>query len=169
MQTTEFENKLINMQNELLNFAYKLTSDYDEAQDLLQETYYKILTNQHMYSSNVNFKGWVYTITKNIFINDYRKKIRSNIIRDTTENSYILNSKELDKNTPDSIYTINEIMKFIDDMPDVNKVPFKMYIEGYKYDEIAEHLNIPLGTVKNRIFLTRKILQSHFKDYKFTA
>lgn len=167
MQTTEFKHKLIGMQNEILNFAYRLTSDYDDAHDLLQDTIYKVLTNQDKYTDNTNFKGWVLTITRNLFINNYRRQVRSGIINDTTDNLYLLNSQELDGVTPESSYTIKEIYSFIDTMHEVHKIPFKMFIEGYKYDEIAEHLNIPLGTVKSRIFIARKTIQSHFKDYRF--
>lgn len=167
MQTTEFKHKLIGMQNEILNFAYRLTSDYDDAHDLLQDTIYKALTNQDKYTDNTNFKGWVLTIAKNLFINNYRRQLRSGIINDTTDNLYLLNSQELDGVTPESSYTIKEIYSFIDTMSEINKIPFKMFVEGYKYDEIAEHLNIPLGTVKSRIFIARKTIQSHFKDYRF--
>lgn len=71
-----FAQNLISIQNELLLFAYKLTSDQEEANDLLQETSLKALDNEEKYAVGTNFKGWIYTIMRNIFINNYRRTLR---------------------------------------------------------------------------------------------
>lgn len=75
MDSQLFEQKLLQLQDNLLNFAYMLTSDRDEAEDLLQDTTLKALDNSDKYIDNINFKGWVFTIMRNIFINNYRKEI----------------------------------------------------------------------------------------------
>ena len=77
MSTQNFQSKLIALQSNLLNFAYMLTSNRDDAYDLLQDTTLKALDNEDKYVDNVNFKGWVFTIMRNIFINNYRKVVRS--------------------------------------------------------------------------------------------
>ena len=73
MKSLSFRKDLIGVQDELLRFAYKLTTDREEANDLLQETSLKALDNEDKYTPDTNFKGWMYTIMRNIFINNYRK------------------------------------------------------------------------------------------------
>ena len=166
MKKNLFTNRLMGLQSNLLNFAYTLTSNRDDAQDLLQDTTLKALDNQDKYIDNVNFKGWVFTIMRNTFINNYRKAIRNQTIIDQTEELYLLNlPQESGLETPDGSYTINEILKCINDFADDYRVPFSMHISGFKYCEIAEKMNLPIGTVKSRIFFTRKKLQESLKDY----
>ena len=135
--------------------------------DLVQDTTLKVLDNESKYVENVNFKGWVFTIMRNIFINNYRRKVRSATIIDTTEDFYHLNlSQESGFETPEGSFAAKEISAVINDFSQEYKVPFTMYIEGYKYSEIAEKLQLPLGTVKSRIFFARKRLQKELRDYK---
>lgn len=162
-----FMNKLVGLQGNLLNFAYQLTSNREAAEDLVQDTTLKVLDNESKYVDNVNFKGWVLTIMRNIFINNYRRKVRSATIIDTTEDLYHLNlSQESGLETPEGTYATKEISKAINEFTDEYKVPFTMYVAGYKYSEIAEHMNLPLGTVKSRIYFARKRLQNTLKDYR---
>ena len=155
------------MQSNLLNFAYMLTSDREEAHDLLQDTTLKALDNEDKYIDNVNFKGWVFTIMRNIFINNYRRVVRSQTIVDQTEDLYHLNlPQESGFDTPDGSYTVKEIMKAINSFSDEYRIPFSMHIEGFKYHEIAEEMDLPLGTVKSRIFFARQRLQIILRDYK---
>lgn len=86
-----FKNRLLGLQNNLLNFAYQLTTNREAAQDLVQDTTLKVLDNESKYVDNVNFKGWVFTIMRNIFINNYRRQVRSATVIDTTEDLYHLN------------------------------------------------------------------------------
>jgi len=166
METALLTNKLMGLQGNLLNFAYTLTSNRDDAQDLLQDTTLKVLDNQDKYVENTNFKGWVFTIMRNIFINNYRKAVRSQTIIDQTEELYLLNlPQESGIETPDGTYTMNEIIKCINDFTDDYRIPFSMHISGFKYHEIAEKMDLPIGTVKSRIFFTRKRLQETLKDY----
>ena len=165
--STSFINKLLGLQSNLLNFAYQLTSNREAAEDLVQDTTLKVLDNESKYVDNVNFKGWVLTIMRNIFINNYRRQVRSATIIDTTEDLYHLNiSQESGLDTPEGTFATKEISKAINEFSDDYKVPFSMYVAGYKYSEIAEHMNLPLGTVKSRIFFARKRLQETLKDYR---
>jgi RNA polymerase sigma-70 factor (ECF subfamily) len=163
-----FEDKLIDLQNNMLNFALTLTSNREEAKDLLQETTLRALDNKEKYYENVNFKGWVFTIMHNIFVNNYRRVVRSQTMIDQTENLYHLNMpQDSGFDTPEGAYTVAEIVKVINSFSDEYKVPFSMHVSGYKYEEIAQQLGLPIGTVKSRIFFARKRLQELLADYKF--
>lgn len=162
-----FESKLIALQNNMLNFAYQLTANRDDAYDLLQDTTLKALDNEDKYVDNVNFKGWVFTIMRNIFINNYRKGVRSATVIDQTEDLYHLNlPQESGLDTPDGSIAAKEITSAIDSFSDEFRIPFSMHVAGYKYNEIAEEMGLPLGTVKSRIFFARQRLQELLKDYK---
>ncbi|WP_289300124.1 RNA polymerase sigma factor [Duncaniella freteri] len=167
MANKEFESKLMSLQGNLLNFAYMLTSDRDNAYDLLQDTTLKALDNESKYVDNTNFKGWVFTIMRNIFINNYRRSVRSQTVVDQTEDLYHLNlSQDSGLESPEGSYGAGEITAAIDSFPEEYRVPFSMHVAGYKYNEIAEKMNLPLGTVKSRIFFARQRLQKMLKDYK---
>ena len=167
MANKEFESKLMSLQGNLLNFAYMLTSNRDNAYDLLQDTTLKALDNESKYVENTNFKGWVFTIMRNIFINNYRRTTRSQTVVDQTEDLYHLNlSQDSGLETPEGSYGAAEITSAINAFPEEYRVPFSMHVAGYKYNEIAEKMNLPLGTVKSRIFFARKKLQSQFADYR---
>lgn len=165
--STTFQGKLLSLQSNLLNFAYMLTSNYDDAYDLLQDTTLKALDNEDKYVDNVNFKGWVFTIMRNIFINNYRKVVRSLTVVDKTEDLYHLNlPQDSGFQTPEGSFAAMEITKAINSFSDEYRVPFSMHVAGYKYNEIAEKMNLPLGTVKSRIFFARQKLQQQFHDYR---
>ena len=163
----QFKQRLLNLQGNLYNFASQLTSNREAAQDLVQDTTLKVLDNEAKYVDNVNFKGWVFTIMRNIFINNYRRQVRSSTVIDTTEDLYYLNlSQESGLSTPEGSFAAKEISVAINCFSKEYKVPFTMYIAGYKYTEIAEKMGLPLGTVKSRIFFARKRLQGMLKDYR---
>lgn len=165
--TDLFKDRLLSLQGNLLNFAFLLTSNSEEAKDLLQDTTLKALDNRDKYIDNINFKGWVFTIMRNIFINNYRRVVRCQTVIDQTEDLYHLNlPQESGFDTPDGTYTIKEINKAITSFSDEYKVPFSMHVSGYKYHEIADHMHLPLGTVKSRIFFARQRLQVILRDYK---
>jgi len=167
MATANFEQKLMGLQSNLLNFAYMLTSNRDDAYDLLQDTTLKVLGSEDKYVDNTNFKGWVFTIMRNIFINNYRRVVRSATVIDQTEDCYHLNlCQESGLETPEGSYAANEITNAINSFPEKYREPFSMHVAGYKYNEIAEKMGLPLGTVKSRIFFARQILQERFADYK---
>lgn len=164
MSSKNFQSKLLGLQSNLLNFAYLLTSNRDDAYDLLQDTTLKALDNEDKYVENVNFKGWVFTIMRNIFINNYRKVVRSATIIDQTEDLYHLNlPQESGLDTPEGSVAVNEITAAINEFSEDYRIPFSMHVAGYKYNEIAEKMNLPLGTVKSRIFFARQRLQKKLR------
>ena len=167
MGTAKFQNNLMALQDNMLNFAYMLTSNRDDAYDLLQDTTLKVLDNEDKYTDNTNFKGWVFTIMRNIFINNYRRASRAATIVDTTDNLYHLNlSQESGLESPEGSFGAKEITAAINEFSDEYRIPFSMHVAGYKYNEIAEKMNLPLGTVKSRIFQARRRLQTRFSDYR---
>ena len=168
MKTNEsFKQRLLGLQGNLLSFAYQLTTDKDEARDLLQDTTLKALDNEEKYVDNVNFKGWIFTIMRNIFINNYRQTVRKSTIIDQTEDLYHLNiSQDSGLSTPEGSYAVKEITEALEHFSDDYRIPFNMYVAGYKYNEIAEQMNLPLGTVKSRIFFARKRLREQLGDFR---
>lgn len=167
MGTSKFQSNLMNLQSNMLNFAYMLTSNRDDAYDLLQDTTLKVLDNESKYAENTNFKGWVFTIMRNIFINNYRRTARAATMIDTTDNLYHINlSQDSGLESPEDSYGASEIGAAIESFSDEYRIPFSMHVAGYKYNEIAEKMNLPLGTVKSRIFFARKKLQEQFADYR---
>ena len=166
MKSLNFKKDLLGIQEELLRFAYKLTADREDANDLLQETSLKALDNEDKYTPGTNFKGWMYTIMRNIFINNYRKVVRDQTFVDQTDNLYHLSlPQDSGFDSTEGAYDIKEIHRIMNSLPKENKVPFAMHVSGFKYREIADKLNLPLGTVKSRIFFTRQRLQEQLKDF----
>ncbi|MCX4312071.1 MAG: RNA polymerase sigma factor [Muribaculaceae bacterium] len=167
MGTNAFQDNLTKLQGNLLSFAYKLTSNRDDAYDLLQDTTLKALDNEDKYAANTNFKGWVLTIMRNLFINNYRRTARAATIVDTTDNLYHLNlSQDSGLESPEESYGAQEITSAISEFSDEYRIPFSMHVAGYKYSEIAEEMGLPIGTVKSRIFFARKKLQERFSSYR---
>lgn len=165
--TSVFERDLVSVQSDLLHFAFKLTSDADDAYDLMQETSLKALDNREKYTPETNFKGWLYTIMKNIFINSYRKATRDNTFIDKTDNSYHINlGADCGFEFTESAYDLKEIHRAVHKLPKEYRIPFAMHISGFKYKEIALKLGLPIGTVKSRIFFTRQKLQNELKDFR---
>ena len=157
----------MSMQENMLRFAMILTANKDDAEDLLQDTTLKALDNYKKYIDNTNFKGWVLTIMRNIFINNYRKIVRNQTVIDHTGEFYHLNlPQDSGLDTPEGAFTIKEINNAITSLSNELKLPFSMYVSGYKYNEISENLNLPLGTIKGRIFLARQELQYSLKDMR---
>lgn len=161
-----FKQRLVGLQSNLLSFAYQLTTNREAAQDLLQDTTLKALDNEEKYVDNANFKGWIFTIMRNIFINNYRQTVRKATVIDQTEDLYHLNiSQDSGLTTPEGSFAVKEISKAVNAFSEEYREPFSLYLAGYKYNEIADKMNLPLGTVKSRIFFARKKLREQLKDY----
>lgn len=167
MKTATFTQNLVSVQPELLSFAFKLTSDYEDANDLLQDTTLRALDNEDKYEAETNFKGWMYTIMRNIFINNYRKAVRDKTFIDKTGNMFYLNSRiALEADSTEGAYDMKEMHRIVKSLPKEYRIPFSMFVSGFKYREIADKLGLPIGTVKSRIFLMRQKLQSSLKDFR---
>jgi RNA polymerase sigma-70 factor (ECF subfamily) len=158
MSTVEFNDVLLRNSDFLRPFAINLTRDNEAANDLYQETLYKALVNREKYSSGTNIKAWLFTIMRNIFINNYRRKVKQKTIFDNSPNDYLLNQATTN-NLAESNLRLKEVRQAIEELPGIFKTPFVLYFEGYKYHEIAELLNEPLGTIKSRIHFARKLLK----------
>lgn len=166
MATPEFNNLLVDNAEFLKPFAINLTKDTESAKDLFQETLFKALANHEKYNVGTNIKAWLFTIMRNIFINDYRKKVKQQTIFDNTPNEYLLDYRQpAIYNTAETALQIKEIYRAIHQLPGIFKTPFLLYFEGYKYHEIAQELNEPLGTIKSRIHFARKLLKEQISRY----
>ena len=161
----QIQEQLDSISSSLRAFSLKLTGNMVDAEDLYQDTALRIITNADKYRQGTNFKAWAVTIMRNIFINNYRKKVRRNMIIDQTPNNYYINSGDkLVENDGETNVAFNELMKMVNTLPEDFRRPFMMAYQGYKYDEIAEQLGSPLGTIKSRIFFARKKLQKLYND-----
>ncbi len=166
MANKDFNELLVDNADFLKPFAINLTKNNETANDLYQETLYKALANHDKYNSGTNIKAWLFTIMRNIFINDYRRNSKRRTIFDNTPEDYLINLRQTSvSNAAESTLRQKEIMKAIEDLPETFKVPFKLYFEGYKYQEISEYLGEPLGTIKSRIHFARKLLKEQIRRY----
>ena len=157
MTAIEFQYQLISLEGPLMNFAYSLTADKNDAKDLVQETFLKALKYCDKFVHESNFKGWIFTIMRNTFINEYRRLFRYTEFNDFSKSDMVRNEIHgNDSDNPISIYRTKELEHIIDSLNDEFKLPFRMFTEGFKYKEIAEILHINIGTVKSRIFVARK-------------
>jgi RNA polymerase sigma-70 factor (ECF subfamily) len=167
MTAIEFNHQLVSLEDKLSRFALTLTANKEDAKDLLQETLLKALAYREQFVQYTNLKAWTYTIMKNTFINNYRRNMRQNTTFDNTKDLYFLNQNSDTVNlSPEGTFSEKEIKKVIDSLDDDFKIPFKMHTEGYKYKEIATKLDLKIGTVKSRIFFTRKKLMDILSDYQ---
>ena len=166
MSTLEFNQMLIVNSDFLNPFAINLTRDKETAKDLVQETMYKAIANREKYVSGTNIKAWLYTIMRNIFINDYRKKAKQQVIFDATPNDFLIDyNQSAISNLAESKLRLKEIQTAIYYLPSIFKEPFLLYFDGYKYNEIAGILREPLGTIKSRIHFARKLLKKQISRF----
>ncbi len=167
MTTIEFNSAVVSLHQSLKPIAYKLTRDNEEANDLIQETLLKAISNRDKFKDGTNLKAWLYTIMKNTFITNYHRLVKRKTFIDTTDNLHFINSSStVDKSHAGSRLAIGEIEKAIAGLAYEYKTPFMMHFKGYKYFEIADILDIPIGTVKNRIHIARKELKQELAAYR---
>lgn len=166
MSTVEFNQLLVNNTEFLKPFAITLTRDNEVAKDLLQETMYRALANKDKYNAGTNIKAWLYTIMRNIFINNYRRKAKQNTIFDNTPNEFLLNHNQVaTTNAAEGVLKLKDIQSAVHHLPAIFRNPFNLYFEGYKYHEIADMLHEPLGTIKSRIHFARKLLKEQLTRF----
>jgi RNA polymerase sigma-70 factor (ECF subfamily) len=166
MTAIEFNHRIVSLYDQLKYFARTLTPNVEEAEDLVQDTYIKALSNREKFRNDINIKAWLFTIMKNTFINNYRRSQKAGTIIDNTDDLYYMNLSSSTRDfTPEAVMSEKEISRHISGLTDEHRVPFEMFNSGYKYKEIAEDLNISIGTVKSRIFFGRKKLMDKLKDF----
>lgn len=168
MNKIEFNHMVVKHSESLRSYARNFTRDNDDANDLVQDTLLKAVTYFKNFRDGTNLKGWLYTIMKNTFINNYRRVVKTN--------SFITREEEISqtnlvvsatKNNGEDKFIMEDINHALSKLSDEYYVPFTMYFEGYKYHEISEHLQIPIGTVKTRIHVARKSMKKTLTAYKF--
>lgn len=166
MTQLQFTYRLNSYSNSLRAFAMNFTKNTDDANDLVQETLLKAVTYYNKFKEGTNLKGWLFTIMRNTFINDYRRMVKSNnLITQTDEISSAQLQYSASRNAVEGKFVMSDIQKALASLPDDYRIPFMSYFEGYRYHEIADRLNIPIGTVKTRIHLARLILKKQLKMY----
>jgi RNA polymerase sigma factor (sigma-70 family) len=155
----EFNQLLISNIEYLKPYAVVFTHDSESAKDLLQETLCRALANRAQYSDETNIKGWLYTIMRNTFINNYRRKGRTKKIFNFYLRDFPENKESATGNPTHGCLEVKELLAVVHALPDTLRIPFCLHYEGYKYQEIADLIDITLGTIKSRIHLARKILR----------
>ena len=164
MTASEFDYMLSNNTDFLKPFAITLTRDNEQAKDLFQETLLRALANRDKYNAGTNIKAWLYTIMRNIFINNYRRRAKQSTIFDSSSNDYLINLNQGSvANEAIAVLNMKEVQAAIYGLPEIFKNPFLLYFDGYKYHEIADMLGEPLGTIKSRIHFARKLLKAQIE------
>jgi RNA polymerase sigma-70 factor (ECF subfamily) len=165
MKATEFSEQLLDMEPSLLKYANRFKLGDADSRDLVQETFLKAILSRDKFVDKGYLKAWTFTIMRNTFINNYRHNVLHNTHCERTDESFHINqTKSSDSDNPDSVYSVIEINQRIEQLKDKFSVPFKMYIAGFRYKEIADTINLNIGTVKSRIFLARKLLMKQLNS-----
>ena len=170
MVNYEFESLVSKQAPTLKVHALNFTRDEQDAEDLVQDTMLKAITYYSKFQEGTNLKGWLYTIMKNTFINNYRKIIRTSgvvIKSEEISSSNLMYSST--KNRGENSFVMDDIKDALSKLSEDYYVPFTMYFEGYKYQEIADYLGIPIGTVKTRIHMARNMLKKSLRPYDVKA
>ncbi len=164
MTTVEFCSQLVRHESVMLRYAYSFNLKRDDAQDLVQDTYMKALMNRDKYVDNEKLKSWVLAIMRNTFVDNYRRGSIQKKMSDSINESLLVSTiTTAGSDNPDSVLSALEIAHHVEQLQDKLRMPFKMYVEGFKYSEISEKLNLKIGTVKSRIFLSRRYLMNLLK------
>ena len=162
MEKEEMTDYLIGNQEEMYQWAYRLTRNYDDAQDLLQSTLLCALKSVGMYTEENNISGWLYTIMRNTTRHSGRCCCME---KEDIERMMQLGENALNDNA-EIAFDMSDIQRAIDTLDRPYKIPMSLYLSGYKYQEVAEKMGIPLGTVKSRIHASRVQLQETLKDFR---
>lgn len=161
MTSKPFNNQVLEASEKMKPYAIKMTRNATDAEDLIQEAVCKALTSRDKFKEGTNLSAWLYTIMKNIFINQYRRRKNFQTIRDFTENDYLLENIETDFNRGEANMTIKELNYALNKLEEPYKKPLEMHHTGYKYKEIASEFGVPIGTIKSRIYAGRKKIKSY--------
>ena len=165
MSTLQFMEQFSSFEDKLYSFALRLTRNQEDAKDLVQETALRAYDNRDKFKVGTNFKGWLTTIMRNTFINNYRREKKRQTVNEPLETFlFAIENQNIVSNGAYSRLTLEEMHKMFDEIGEAYSVPFLMFFQGYHYDEIAEHMNIPMGTVKSRIFFARKKIKTLMRE-----
>lgn len=168
MTKCEFNTQLVLHQSMLKRYAHYFTNSSEDANDLVQETTLKAMLYHDRFRNGTNLKGWLYTLMRNIFINQYRRNARSGMVG-SSEVDLGNGSMALQwacENGGDHRCMKKDIVKALSDLQCEHRHPFNLFYFGFKYHEIAEQLQIPIGTVKTRIHLARKQMKLALAGYR---
>lgn len=170
MSTAEFTTALIAQENALRQMGFRFTHNRDDLQDLIQDTFAKALRYKNRFVDGTNLKAWLFVMMKNIFINQYNQAVKRQTFTDGTVGEYYLNAHGANSTSMTERRLIGaDIVKAMNQLGERFRLPFQKHMDGFQYDEIAEELKIPIGTVKSRIFKAREKLQEQLCDYCYEA
>lgn len=159
MNEHHFNQLLLENKEFLKPFSLSLTRNEEEAKDLVQDTLCRALINKDKFQEDSNIAAWLYTMMRNIFINNYRRKKKfTKVSSDVPADYFLYQTRKVAQNQGLMNAGIREIKAAIHRLPDIFRLAFEMYYLGYKYQEIADILKEPLGTIKSRIHFARKTL-----------
>lgn len=160
MTTLEFERELTLQKSVLFSFSLKLTRNYQDAQNLFQDGAIRGFRYCHRFETGTNFRAWMSTIIRNTFINNFRAKQRKRTVNEPIE-AFLFSIENLNivANQGEMNMRIQEIYDILDELSDLYTIPFVLQFKGYEYKEIAQKLDLPIGTVKSRLYTARKLLQ----------
>jgi len=168
MTRFEFNTLVVRYTESLRGYALHFTHDNEDANDLVQDTMLKAVTYHGRFKEGTNLKGWLYTIMKNTFINHYRRFVKtSSFVSRSEEISNARLAFSATRNASENKFIMEDIKGAMTGLSDEYYTPFSMYFEGYKYHEISEYLQIPIGTVKTRIHMARKRMKKALNAYKY--
>jgi len=165
MSVEAFNEELARIKGVLFTFAIRLTKNQEDAKDLIQETALRAYKHRDKFKVGTNFKSWCAAIMRNTFINQYRKNKRRRHINQPIENFlFRLEHQNTVINQGEMNIQLEEYQDAIIELNSIYRIPFLMFYQGFEYKEIAQHMNLPIGTVKSRIFFARKKLKRLIKE-----
>lgn len=163
MRTVQLNATITENRPILNSIAHKFTSDPYEKEELVQETFIRSLSSLEKFVNHPKLIAWLYTIMKNVYINKYRRQVKLRTIE--VDLQKVHHFENISLNRGESKFVMEDIQKAMKNLPEANYIAFTMFVEGYKYNEIADYLSVPEGTVKTRIHVARKILKENLKVY----
>ncbi|MCI5081118.1 MAG: sigma-70 family RNA polymerase sigma factor [Saprospiraceae bacterium] len=164
MNALELKTEMGKLEKGLREFAFKLTKNQSDASDLYQEMAYRALKSIHQFRADSNLRAWLMTIMRNVFINIYRRKKRRPTLQDGSSNNFLIDSiSHTEANQGELKLDYEELVATVECLDDMLKVPFWLAFKGYKYREIADELDVPIGTIKSRVFMARRQIQENIR------
>ena len=156
MTNSKFLSLLAKIESLLFGFAMRLSGNKENAKDLMQETLMRCYANKHKFKPGTNFKSWMTTVMYNSFVNHYRKrKSKQKVLQTVSNYNQITQDKSIGVRADEDLLH-KELKSIVSELPNKFHNPFQMLLEGYKYREISETLDVPIGTIRSRIHYARQ-------------